>query len=302
TFLSFVETRGIPPVYRQGNSVLTGASPLERTYYPRCASAGEAQPVSVRTGEERDGIDFVLTAQQSAFQPFGVNDSFSRLPIDWDDPPPGTGVIRGRILTADSRSIPQARVMLVPPPGQSDFLVRPRVLNTLLDGRFEFPNLSPGRYRVRASKSGFLPATSAMSIGTPNSPSDSSVQDARDGIDIPLTRFGAMTGRVLDEYGFPVMGARVQALRVVYEGGRRKLVAVSLPSRTTDDRGGYRVYGLRPGQYIVSAFIGDVSSDDVPGYARTYFPGIESASSAQFVAVGPGQGVVGLDFRLVRTR
>ena len=141
-----------------------------------------------------------------------------------------------------------------------------------------------------------------MSTGMPNSPSNASAPETRDGVDIPLTRFGTMTGRVLDEYGFPVMGARAQALRVVYEGGRRKLVAVSLPSRTTDDRGGYRVYGLRPGQYLVSAFIGDVSSDDVPGYARTYFPGIESASGAQFVAVGPGQDVVGLDFPLVRTR
>jgi hypothetical protein len=59
---------------------------------------------------------------------------------------------------------------------------------------------------------------------------------------------------------------------------------------------------LKSGQYIVSAFIGDVSSDDVPGYARTYFPGMDSASDAQFVAIGPGQNVVGLDIPLARTR
>src|SRR5262249_16158655 len=136
--------------------------------YPRAASADEAQAVRVHAGEERSGIDFLLTVQQAADQPFTVNDSFSRLPIDWDDPPPGTGVIRGRITSADGRRLSQARVMLEPPPSRSDRMLRPRVLNTLPDGRFEFPNLAAGRYRVRASKSGFLPATSAVSIETPN--------------------------------------------------------------------------------------------------------------------------------------
>ena len=102
--------------------------------------------------------------------------------------------------------------------------------------------------------------------------------------------------------GDPLMNARVQALHVRYEGGRRKLVAVGIPERVTDDRGVYRLYGLQSGQYIVSAFIGDVSSDDVPGYARTYFPGMGSASDAQFVSIGSGQNVVGLDIPLARTR
>jgi protocatechuate 3,4-dioxygenase beta subunit len=303
-FLPFIETEGIPQVFRNGSQVLVGASPLVRTYYPRAANADEAQPVSVHAGEERQGIDFLLTAAQITNQPYAVSELFSRLPIDFDDPAPGSGVIHGRITRADGGGLSQARVMLEPPSSPGDRMLRPRVLSTLPDGRFEFSNLAPGRYRMRASKSGFLPATmGATVIGAPDRPSTSaSAQTARDGLDIPLTRFGTMTGRVLDEYGFPLMGARVQALHLVYEGGRRKLVAVSVPGRTTDDRGAYRLYGLQPGQYMVSAFIGDVSSDDVPGYARTYFPGLESASNAQFVAVGPGQDVVGLDFPLARAR
>ena len=303
-FLPFIETEGIPQVFRNGSQVLVGASPPVRTYYPRAVSTDEAQPVSVHAGEERQGIDFLLTAAQIINQPYAVNDFFSRLSIDFGDPPPGSGVIRGRITSADGGGLSQARVMLELLSTPGDRMLRPRLSSTLPDGRFEFSNLAPGKYRMRASKPGFLPATTgATVIGAPNSPStDASAQTARDGIDISLTRFGTMTGRVVDEYGFPLMGARVQALHLVYEGGRRKLVAVSLPGRTTDDRGAYRLYGLQPGQYMVSAFIGDVSSDDVPGYARTYFPGMESASAAQFVAVGPGEDVVGLDFPLARAR
>jgi protocatechuate 3,4-dioxygenase beta subunit len=303
-FLPFIETEGIPRVFRNGSQVLVGASPRVRTYYPRVATADEAQSVPVHPGEERQGIDFLLTAAQITNQPYAVNDFFSRLPIDFDDPPPGNGVIRGRITSADGGGLSQARVMLELPSSPGDRMLRPRVLSTLPDGRFEFSNLAPGRYRMRASKSGFLPATtSGTVIGLQNSSStDGPAQTPRDGIDIPLTRFGTITGRVLDEYGFPLMGARVQALHLVYEGGRRRLTAVGLPGRTTDDRGAYRLYGLQPGQYMVAAFIGDVSSDDVPGYARTYFPGMESATNAQFVAVAAGHDVVGLDFPMVRTR
>jgi len=302
--LPFIETEGIPQVFRNGSQVFLGMSPPERTYYPRAASPDEAQAVLVHAGEERQGIDFLLTAQQITNQPFSVNDSLSRLPLDFYEPPPGAGVIRGRITSADGRGLPQAHVLLAVPPGPMDRLVRPRVVNTLPDGRFEFSNLAPAKYRVLASKSGFLPAAmSAASNATRNDPSiDLAAQEIRDGGDIPLTRFGTMTGRVLDEYGLPLMGARVQALHLVYDGGRRKLLAVNLPGRTTDDRGAYRLYGLPPGQYMVSAFIGDVSSDDVPGYARTYFPGMESATNAQFVAVAAGQDVVGLDFPLARAR
>src|SRR5262249_52130664 len=160
-------------------------------------------------------------------QPYAVNDSFARLPLDFDDPPAGSGVIRGRITSADGAGLSQARVMLELPSPPRGPMLRPRVSSTLPDGRFEFSNLAPGRYRMRASKPGFLPATGATVIEASDRPStDRSTQSARDAIDIPLTRFGTMTGRILDEYGFPMMGARLQVLHLVYEGGRRKLVAV----------------------------------------------------------------------------
>jgi hypothetical protein len=275
---------------------------LEKLYYPGAQTVDAAQPVPVRAGEEREGIDFLLTALQSSDQPFSLRGFVSTLPTDWREPPSGTGAIRGRIITADGRGIPQADVVLVPPANPTDRPFAPRAIKSSYDGRFAFADLAPGKFHVFASKSGYLPVSDGLLGGTASPSIDLAAGETRDPVDISLTRFGTMTGRILDEYGFPMMGARVQALRVRYEAGRRQLVAVNIPNRLSDDRGAYRLYGLQPGPYIVSASIGDVSSEDVPGYARTYFPGVASASDAQFVAVGAGQGVVGLDLPLARTR
>jgi protocatechuate 3,4-dioxygenase beta subunit len=275
----------------------------QKTYYPRATTAADAQPISLHAGDERDGIDFMLSIVQAIDQPFSLRGLARLLPTSWSEIRSGTGIIRGRIISADGRAVPEADVLLMAPSNPTDRQARPRVIRSTYDGRFEFANLGPGKFRVFASKAGYLPVTDGRMGGAATSPSiDLSEGETQDRADVVLTRFGTMTGRVLDEYGDPLMNARVQALHVRYEGGRRKLVAVGIPDRLTDDRGAYRLYGLQSGQYIVSAFIGDVSSDDVPGYARTYFPGMISASDAQFVTIDPGQNVVGLDIPLARTR
>ena len=59
---------------------------------------------------------------------------------------------------------------------------------------------------------------------------------------------------------------------------------------------------LTPGQYIVSATVGAVSPADLPGYARSYFPGTPNPAQGQFIAIGPQQDFGGIDFSLSRTR
>ena len=121
-------------------------------------------------------------------------------------------------------------------------------------------------------------------------------------MDVTLARWGTLTGRVFDELGDPVQGATVQVLRVQYQAGRRQLVHVQTAAHPTDDLGQYRLFALSPGQYIVSAVVGDVASLDVPGYVRSYFPGTPTASDAQFVAVAASQEVTGRDFAMFRGR
>lgn len=160
-------------------------------------------------------------------------------------------------------------------------------------------------FRMTVSKGGYAPAApnDHAADGTPlNGPFQVSQGETRERVDISLPRFGTLAGRVMDEYGDPVRGARVQTLHLRYEAGRRQLVAANVSERLTDDRGEYRIYGLAPGQYVVSALIGAVGSEDLPDYGQSYFPGTASVQDAQFVAVGRSQDVVGIDVTLARTR
>src|SRR4029077_9097814 len=108
-------------------------------------------------------------------------------------------------------------------------------------------------------------------------------------VDITLARWSTLAGHVFDELGDPLQGVSVQLLQVRYQAGRRRLVAAGGASRVTDDLGRFRTYGLAPGQYIVSATVGDVASADLPGYTRAYFPGTPNAGDAQFISIGLSQ-------------
>jgi hypothetical protein len=60
-----------------------------------------------------------------------------------------------------------------------------------------------------------------------------------------------IAGIVLDEFGDPAFNVPVRALRLGYSNGERTVV--SSGTATTDDQGAYRVSGLIPGEYMLSA-------------------------------------------------
>src|SRR4029079_18654873 len=95
-------------------------------------------------------------------------------------------------------------------------------------------------------------------------------------LDFALPRGGVITGRVLDEFGDPVSDVQVAALRPQTVGGSRRLVNMGRPG-TTNDIGEFRLFGLPPGDYFVSATFRNqfgpfAESDDRSGYAPTYYP------------------------------
>src|SRR5262249_10581460 len=146
------------------------------------------------------------------------------------------------------------------------------------DGAFEFRDLPAGTYRLIAAKTGYsrIAAKDAKpdSVGIVGGPSIAVTLadgERRERVDIPPQRWGWIAGRVLAERGDPLQGAPVQIMQVRYEAGRRRLTGASLP-RPTDDLGRYRLFNVPPGQYVVSASVGEVQSADVPGYARGYYP------------------------------
>lgn len=66
-----------------------------------------------------------------------------------------------------------------------------------------------------------------------------------------MQRPAAIEGTVTDEMGVPLVNAQVQATRYgIVQGVRR---ATTMATVGTDDRGRYRLFGLGPGEYVVSA-------------------------------------------------
>jgi protocatechuate 3,4-dioxygenase beta subunit/predicted aconitase with swiveling domain len=195
----------------------------------------------------------------------------------------------------------------------------PPITATDNDGRYEFRRLPSGPYTVVASRPGFV----TREYGQRRDSAAGEPIDLRPGewlerIDISLPLTGAIAGRLVDDGGDPVEGASVRVMQVRYESGRRRLVDVSsVRPRRTDDLGRYRIYGLQPGEYIVSAVVGQmfpalqrtpgfpfvIPQDpiaDLSGYATTYLPGTPTPGDAQRVTVELSQNVLGADFALVR--
>lgn len=179
-------------------------------------------------------------------------------------------------------------------------------VTTLEDGKFSIAQVSPGRYAVSVRKNGFTRQGSGWTNAvTPQLPS---VQIGRGqsitGMTIRMLPHGVITGRVLDEDGDPVQRIAVSAYRYTYQGGRKALSNIS--SATTNDLGEYRVYGLTPGTYYLSAVPFDAYMPQRRGkgetYAPTYYPGAESVDSATPVAVGPGTQAANMDIRLRKAR
>jgi hypothetical protein len=67
---------------------------------------------------------------------------------------------------------------------------------------------------------------------------------------IEIFRAGVITGLVADELGEPIPGSRVVAMRRQFSSGDWDYVEAG--NDTTDDEGTYRIFGLKPGEYIVS--------------------------------------------------
>jgi carboxypeptidase family protein len=131
--------------------------------------------------------------------------------------------------------------------------------------------------------------------------------------DFALPRGSVLAGRIVDEFGEPVAEAEVSAMRLQFTNGKRRLTP-SGRTASSNDLGQFRIYGLPPGEYYVSATLrnmnmmvvdmmgggagGPVGSNQTSGYAATYYPGTPSPGDAQRVAVAVGQELGSVDIQL----
>jgi hypothetical protein len=230
-----------------------------------------------------------------------------------DAPPPPAGRLSGRVVAADTtRPLKRARVFV-----SAAELPEGRGALTDDSGIFDITELPAGRYTVAVSKAGYVSLSYGqrrpLQAGTPLQLADG--QQLK-GVDFSLPRGSVVAGRVFDEDGDPMPAANVRVMRYQYQQGDRRLAPAG--SAQTDDKGQYRVWGLMPGDYYVSATVrnpnfrgrggapgrnGQDDDEDALAYAPTYYPGAPSVDEAKAVVLSLGQEVLDINFnlQLVRT-
>src|SRR5262245_2218513 len=109
---------------------------------------------------------------------------------------------------------------------------------------------------------------------------------------------GVITGRVTTLAGEPMVDVQVLAVMVKSLNGYPERRQSVQDRHSTDDRGVYRFYGLRPGIYVVFTR-GDVISSPISPYegqASTYHPSSLRETAAE-IRVTDGGEATGVDIR-----
>ena len=173
-------------------------------------------------------------------------------------------------------------------------------------------DLPAGRYNVSVSKGGFVMGTFGQRRpGEPGTPIDLADGQAAERVNFQLSRGGVISGRIVDDGGEPVAGTFVTAMRYQYVNGARRLMQGGGEGGNdrTDDQGGFRLYGLAPGDYYVSAsnrtnmMVGpNINNTEADSFAPTYFPGTASAAEATRITLKAGQEMSGANFALIVAR
>ena len=166
----------------------------------------------------------------------------------------GTAVIRGRIVdavTGKGLSRVQVRANFNaagPPPTPYPWLA-----TSDADGRYEIKDLPANTYAIVATKTNYVRgAWGETRIEGPGKRIPIADGQVLDKIDLKLMRAGVVTGAIVDEFGDPVTDVFVTAMRYQYVQGARRLIQNGRGGQT-NDIGEFRIYGLSPGQYFVSA-------------------------------------------------
>ncbi len=151
-------------------------------------------------------------------------------------------IIRGVVVENQTgRPLARAQVRLQPVAGTAG---NPLAVRTNSSGVFQFPPLSAGAYLVTASRRSFAPQQYGQkrwkAAGVPVVLAESGTAD----LNFHLSRFGAISGTVVDENDVGMPEHDVMAYR-----NTRPPQMVAKAS--TDERGVFRLSGLEPGSYLV---------------------------------------------------
>jgi len=233
------------------------------------------------------------------------------LPLDaqaQSEPKPSTepaGSISGRV-TFGGKPAPGVKVIAVKRERRSqDEAVASA--KTDQDGRFQLNKLPSDYYNIVSLAPGYI-ASEQMEPERPGKAVPLAEGETIEGVDFALIRGGVITGRITDPDGQPITREMVTLILLDSNGQKRPLYPFTLVPQydfATDDRGIYRIFGLPPGRYLVSAGKGtDQDADWVGGlryHPRTFYPGIADESKAGIVELRAGTVAEGIDIALGHT-
>jgi len=272
-----------------GNEVSTGFSVRQARhtmYFPGVDAMEAAEALTLSPGETRDAIDIVVPTERTLGQASRGLDSVPVM-AELATMAEGVGIIQGRVADASGRPLPNTLVVLAAEAARGTL----RMARTDAAGGFEFRGVREGRHRIVASRPGYAPVDARPEVATNQTqPAD---------VALEMAALAAMSGRVLDEFGEPLEGARVQAMRVRDSGSRRHLVPVEGVEATSDDRGEYRLFGLDASAYLVTASTARAGAVELLGYLRAFAP-LSAPDQVATIRVGAGQEVSSLDLQLQR--
>jgi protocatechuate 3,4-dioxygenase beta subunit len=237
----------------------------------------------------------------------------------------GTASLGGRVVQGDAANArPVARTVITIDAGSGE-----RVTVTNDEGRFLFEGLAPGRYLLKATKSGWVPSYyGSARPGRPPGVRIAVESGKRADVEVPIIRGSVLAGRIVDHEGRPMPRQFPWLLEQRMVGDQRMIARTRFPysvgsfERSTNDLGEFRLFGLPPGTYYlaVSPSItpgARVTTDaevrwalqppgaargqapdpaPVAGYTRVYFPGTPDPGAATPIVVGPGEVREGLEF------
>ena len=197
-------------------------------------------------------------------------------------------LISGQVV-ADETGDPIENAQVMPtPPGLGTSVV-------LTDGNGRFELIAPTTSGVSVRKSGYTPREIALATGA---------------VQIRLRRGAVISGRVVDEFGDPVLAAHLAAQIVSTGSGNLTTAAAT----DTDDLGEYRLAGLPAGAFVVTMVTLSARSTpfqleeiragrSVGAVAQTvYYPGVVSPSEAQALRLEWGDHRRGIDFVVAATQ
>lgn len=199
---------------------------------------------------------------------------------------------------------------------------RPQVRNvpytaiTDASGQFAITDVQPGRYRLTVERQGYVRAEYGQrQAGRAGATLTLDAGQKLRELLFRMTANGVIAGRVTDEDGEPVVNGNVQALRLAYQRGQKQLFPFG--GAQTNDKGEYRIFGLTPGRYYLSATANPQSGgpggsgnvriisssqqgDEV--YAPSFYPGTSDPQNASPIMVGAGDEIAGMDLSIAPQR